>query len=111
MDPHLGTDFAAIAPIMSGRYPPYNSLAHYDESTGKTEVYFLGRTHLMQEPGFIPRASSTEEGDRYLMELINNYRTLSSELRLLSPRPGRSSCFLSDTELVCTGNGLTTTSE
>ncbi|KAJ5317838.1 Carotenoid oxygenase [Penicillium antarcticum] len=83
MDPSLGTDFAAIGPVMGGGYPPYNSLAHHDESTGKTEVYFPGCTHLVQEPVFIPRVGSTEEGDGYLMALVNNYRTLSSELHLL----------------------------
>jgi carotenoid cleavage dioxygenase len=86
MNPSLGTDFAAIGPVMGGGYPPYNSLAHHDESTGKTEVYFPGRTHLVQEPVFIPRAGSTEEGDGYLMALVNNYRTLSSELHLLDCR-------------------------
>ncbi|KGO42860.1 Carotenoid oxygenase [Penicillium expansum] len=86
MDPSLGTDFAAIGPVMGGGYPPYNSLAHHVESTGKTEVYFPGRTHLVQEPVFIPRAGSKEEGDGYLMALVNNYRTLSSELHLLDCR-------------------------
>ncbi|KAJ5654890.1 Carotenoid oxygenase [Penicillium lividum] len=86
MDPRLETDFAAIGPVMGGGYPPYNSLAHHDASTGKTEVYFSGRTHLVQEPVFIPRAGSTEEGDGYLMALVNNYRTMSSELHLLDCR-------------------------
>lgn len=86
MDLRLGTDFAAIGPVMGGGYPPYNSLVHLDESTGKTEVYFPGRTHLVQEPVFIPRAGSTEEGDGYLMALVNNYHTMSSELHLLDCR-------------------------
>ncbi|KAJ5981591.1 Carotenoid oxygenase [Penicillium canescens] len=86
MDPSLGTDFAAIGPVMGGGYPPYNSLAHHDESTGKTEIYFPGSTHLVQEPIFIPRACSTEEGDGYLMALVNNYRNMSSELHLLDCR-------------------------
>ncbi|OQE29145.1 hypothetical protein PENFLA_c004G05205 [Penicillium flavigenum] len=86
MDASLGTDFAAIGPDMGGGYPPYNSLVHHDESTGNTEVYFPGRTHFVQEPVFIPRAGSTEEGDGYLMALVNNYHSLSSELRLLDCR-------------------------
>ncbi|KAJ5657185.1 Carotenoid oxygenase [Penicillium longicatenatum] len=89
MDARLGTDFQAIGPVMGGGYPPYNALAHYDGSTGKTEVYFPGRTHLVQEPVFIPRAGSTEEGDGYLMALVNNYRTMSSELHLLDCRDFR----------------------
>ncbi|KAJ6104925.1 Carotenoid oxygenase [Penicillium sp. IBT 16267x] len=86
MDPRLGTDFGVIGPVMGGGYPPYKSLAHHDESTGKSEVYFPGSTHLVQEPVFIPRVGSTEEGDGYLMALVNNYRTMSSELHLLDCR-------------------------
>ncbi|KAJ6145039.1 Carotenoid oxygenase [Penicillium chermesinum] len=86
MDPRLGTDFPAIGPVMGGGYPPYNALAHHDGSTGETEVYFPGRTHLVQEPVFIPRAGSADEGDGYLLALVNNYRTMSSELHLLDCR-------------------------
>jgi carotenoid cleavage dioxygenase len=86
MHPSLGTDFAAIGPVMSGGYPPYNSLAYHDKCTEETEIYFPGRTHLVQGPVFIPREGSTEEGDGYLMALVNNYRTLSSELHLLDCR-------------------------
>ncbi|KAI7978157.1 hypothetical protein EIK77_009697 [Talaromyces pinophilus] len=83
MDPSLGTDFARIAPVMGGGYPPYNSLAHFDRKTGKTDVYFPGVTHLVQEPVFIPRAGSSQEGDGYVMALVNNYSTMLSELHVL----------------------------
>lgn len=83
MDPKLGTDFERIAPKLGGGYPLYNSLAHYDNLTGKTEVYFPGKTHMVQEPVFIPRDGSTVEGDGYLLALVNNYETMSSELHLL----------------------------
>ncbi|GAM39443.1 hypothetical protein TCE0_034f10996 [Talaromyces pinophilus] len=83
MDPSLGTDFARIAPVMGGGYPPYNSLAHFDRKTGKTDVYFPGITHLVQEPVFIPRAGSSQEGDGYVMALVNNYSTMLSELHVL----------------------------
>ncbi|KAI9925246.1 transcriptional regulatory protein rco1 [Aspergillus wentii] len=86
MDPTLGTDFQAIGPVMGGGYPPYNALAHYDISTDETAVYFPGKQHFVQEPVFIPRAGSTEEGDGYVMALVNNYATLFSELHLLDAR-------------------------
>ncbi|OGM40357.1 lignostilbene dioxygenase [Aspergillus bombycis] len=86
MDPSLGTDFQAIEPRLGGGYPLYNALAHLDLRTGKTEVYFPGRNHLVQEPVFIPRAGSDVEGDGYLLALINNYDSMSSELHLLDLR-------------------------
>ncbi|KAK0648093.1 putative lignostilbene dioxygenase [Cercophora newfieldiana] len=86
MDPSLGTDFPSIAPKLGGGYPLYNSLAHFDAETGKTEVYFPGRTHMVQEPVFIPRKGSVEEGDGYLLALVNNYDTMGSELHLLDTR-------------------------
>ena len=86
LDPSLGTDFPTIAPRLGGGYPLYNSLAHLDIVTGATEVYFPGRTHMVQEPVFIPRRGSSEEGDGYLLALVNNYDTMGSELHLLDTR-------------------------
>ncbi|KAH1594738.1 hypothetical protein KXX34_001858 [Aspergillus fumigatus] len=83
MDPRLGTDFPRIAPNLGGGYPLYNALGHLDTTTGKTEVYFPGNTHMVQEPVFIPRKGSTVEGDGYVVALVNNYETMSSELHLL----------------------------
>lgn len=86
MDPDLGTDFAAIGPRLGGGYPLYNSLAHVDVTTGEMDVYFPGKTHMVQEPVFIPRKGSDVEGDGYLLALVNNYDTMSSELHLLDAR-------------------------
>lgn len=86
MDPTLGTDFPTIAQQLGGGYPLYNALAHIDLATRKSEVYFPGRTHMVQEPVFIPRRGSAEEGDGYLLALVNNYVSMSSELHLLDTR-------------------------
>ncbi|PWY91694.1 lignostilbene dioxygenase [Aspergillus sclerotioniger CBS 115572] len=83
MDPSLGTDFESIAPRLGGGYPLYNALAHLDLLTRETKVYFPGKTHLVQEPVFIPKAGSPVEGDGYLLALVNNYNTMASELHLL----------------------------
>lgn len=83
MDPTLGTKFLEIAPQLGGGHPLYNSLAHLDLSTGKTETYYPGDTHMVQEPVFIPRNEAADEGDGYLLALVNNYATMTSELHLL----------------------------
>lgn len=86
MDPSLGTDFAAIMPVMGGGHPPYNALGHLDYETSKVRKYFPGRTHLVQEPVFTPRANSSDEGDGWLMALVNNYMTMTSELHIIDTR-------------------------
>jgi carotenoid cleavage dioxygenase len=90
MDARLGTDFKTIAPRLGGGYPLYNCLAHLDNVTGKTEVYFPGKMHMVQEPVFIPRRGVEEEeeveGDGFLLVLVNNYESMGSELHLIDTR-------------------------
>lgn len=86
MDPSLGTDFAAIASLMGGGFAPYNALGHINLKTVETEKYFPGRTHLVQEPVFIPRSDPTGEADGWLMALVNNYTTMLSELHIVDTR-------------------------
>ncbi|CRL22258.1 Carotenoid oxygenase [Penicillium camemberti] len=86
MNPALGTDFPTIMPQLGGGYPLYNALAHLNIETGVTEIYFPGKTHMVQEPVFIPRRGSSIEGDGYVMALVNNYVSMCSELHLLDTR-------------------------
>ena len=86
MDPSLGTNFARIAPVMGGGYPPYNAFGHLDIETREVEKYFPGPTHLCQEPIFVPRSEGKAEGDGWLMGLVNNYATMSSELHIVDTR-------------------------
>ncbi len=83
MDPALGTDFPRIEPNLGGGYPLYNALAHFDNQTGEMEVYFPGSTRMVQEPVFIPRNDEAQEGDGYLVALVNNYKAMESELHLV----------------------------
>ena len=73
-------------PQLGGGYPLYNALAHLNIETGVTEIYFPGKTHMVQEPVFIPRRGSSVEGDGYVMALVNNYVSMCSELHLLDTR-------------------------
>ncbi|KAJ4024715.1 hypothetical protein NW766_000955 [Fusarium irregulare] len=83
MDPKLGTDFAAIAPVLGGGHPLYNALGHLNHETGKLDVYFPGKTHMVQEPVFVPRSEDCPEGDGYTIVLVNNYANMSSELHIV----------------------------
>ncbi|KAH8623625.1 hypothetical protein IG631_21330 [Alternaria alternata] len=87
MDPTLGTDFPNTMPKMGGGYPPYNSLGHLNYLTMAIEKYFPGPTHLVQEPVFIARkSSSTAEGDGWVIALVNNAATMTSELHIVDTR-------------------------
>lgn len=83
MDPRLGTDFLAIAPVMGGGHAPYNALGRLDHETKEVQKYFPGKTHLVQEPIFIPRSAAAPQGDGWLMALVNNYAAMSSELHIV----------------------------
>ncbi|KAF2998330.1 hypothetical protein E8E14_001391 [Neopestalotiopsis sp. 37M] len=83
MDPKLGTNFPAIAPVMGGGHAPYNALGSLNHHTRELQKYFPGPTHLVQEPVFIPRSKAASEGDGWLMALVNNYATMSSELHIV----------------------------
>jgi len=73
MDPSLGTDFPFVMRVMGGGFPPYNSLAAMNLTTGQLEVYFPGPRYLVQECVFIRRYESTEGADGHVMVLLNNY--------------------------------------
>ncbi|KAJ0300208.1 hypothetical protein COL516b_008559 [Colletotrichum fioriniae] len=86
MDPSLGTDFPAIMPVLGGGHPLYNSLGHLNHESGKLEVYYPGSRHMVQEPVFVPRGEDAEEGDGFLIGLVNNYATMSSELHVIDTK-------------------------
>ncbi|CAK7215103.1 transcriptional regulatory protein rco1 [Sporothrix bragantina] len=86
MDPSLGTDFAVVMANVGGGHPLYNSLGILDYTTGAVATYFPGATHMVQEPVFISRPGDAPEGDGWLMVLVNNYATMSSELHIVDTR-------------------------
>jgi carotenoid cleavage dioxygenase len=69
---------AARAGNMRGRVT--NSYGRFDLKTGKTDAYFAGDVHSLQECCFVPRPGSTAEGDGYLIGVASNYAEMRSEL-------------------------------
>ncbi|MEP7312980.1 MAG: carotenoid oxygenase family protein [Pseudomonadota bacterium] len=57
-----------------------NSYLRYDLQTGKTDTFFAGSTHSLQEPTFVPRGSGNTEGEGYLVGIASNYAENRSEL-------------------------------
>jgi carotenoid cleavage dioxygenase-like enzyme len=83
MDPKLGTDFPAIAPVMGGGYPLYNALGHLNLESGKLKKFFVGPRSMVQEPIFVPRSENASEGDGFVMALVNRYETMTSDIIIL----------------------------
>jgi carotenoid cleavage dioxygenase len=87
MDPSLGSDFSTIMPRMGGGHPPYNSIGYLDYHSMKLKKYFPGRTHLVQEPIFVPRkGADIVEGDGWMIMLVNNYASMASELHIVDTK-------------------------
>lgn len=86
MDTSAPTNWSAILPVIGGGFPPYNSLGHFNLKTKVFEKYFPGPKHFTQEPAFVPRHDSADEGDGHLLALVNNYETMSSELHIVDTR-------------------------
>jgi carotenoid cleavage dioxygenase len=57
-----------------------NMLARIDLETGESDAYWVGASSSIQEPAFIPRPGSTEEGDGYLITLENRLAEMGSRL-------------------------------
>jgi carotenoid cleavage dioxygenase len=82
-DPNLPTNFPAIAPVMGGGGPIFNAIGHLNVKTGEYSQYFPGPTSMVQEPIFLPRSAQAPEGDGYIMVLVNQYETMTSDLVII----------------------------
>ncbi|MEH3105959.1 MAG: carotenoid oxygenase family protein [Sphingomonas fennica] len=60
-----------------------NTIGHLNVKTGETETWWCGPVSSLQEPAFIPRPGSTQEGDGYLVMIENRLAELGSRLLLL----------------------------
>ncbi|MEO8723080.1 MAG: carotenoid oxygenase family protein [Sphingobium sp.] len=59
-----------------------NTLARIDLETRDTDTYWIGPASSLQEPAFIPRPGSSEEGDGYLVVIENRLAEMASRLLL-----------------------------
>jgi carotenoid cleavage dioxygenase-like enzyme len=57
-----------------------NGLAMINNETGDQQFYYPGDDCFAQEPTFIPRSADAEEGDGWVISLIENKSTQMSEL-------------------------------
>ncbi|MXP26602.1 lignostilbene alpha-beta-dioxygenase [Altererythrobacter indicus] len=57
-----------------------NSLTHYDHATGEEKSWWCGPDGALQEPCFVPRSKDADEGDGWLVALVDNHITNYSDL-------------------------------
>lgn len=86
MDKEAGTDMPFIGPVLGGGHPLANGLGHYNARTNKYVKYFAGPKKLTQECVFVPRKETAEEGDGYILVLLNNYEEMCSELVVIDTK-------------------------
>jgi carotenoid cleavage dioxygenase len=64
--------------------PVRNHVARVDVETGEVRMHFLGTTANPQEPVFVPRQGSTQEGDGYVLTVVNRTDSPTTDLVILS---------------------------
>jgi carotenoid cleavage dioxygenase-like enzyme len=79
--------FDSEHPARAGVHPELryaaNSFGRFDTRTGELRSCFLGETHIVQEPTFVPRPGSSEEGDGWLLGTAHNPAEMRSELAIV----------------------------
>ncbi|KAL3436398.1 carotenoid oxygenase [Aspergillus tetrazonus] len=76
-------DFAKCGSPAGGLF---NSLGHFTWDGAVRETFWAGPCATFQEPAFIPRAGSTEEGDGYIIALLNHLDVLRNDVCIFDAR-------------------------
>ena len=85
VDPTRPYDFAKCGPPTGGLF---NCLGHFNWETGQQDIWFAGPASTVQEPVFIPRSKDAEEGDGYLLGLVNRLDEMRNDLVVLDTKVG-----------------------
>ncbi|KAH9205534.1 carotenoid oxygenase [Leptodontidium sp. 2 PMI_412] len=63
-----------------------NGLAMHDHRTGKTRFFYAGDDSMVQEPIFIPRTKDAEEGDGWIVAMIERRLENRCDLAIIDTR-------------------------
>lgn len=61
----------------------FNLIGRLDHASGSVVTHDVGAASATQEPIFVPRPGSTDEGDGYVLALVNRYSEMRSDLLVL----------------------------
>jgi carotenoid cleavage dioxygenase len=79
----------AWLPVKTGRETArevFGGIAHHDLATGRSTVLDLGPGFEVEEPAFVPRPGSTEDGDGWLLAYIYDRREDTTRAVMLEAR-------------------------
>ncbi|KAL1870664.1 Copper amine oxidase [Paecilomyces lecythidis] len=79
-------DFPFVMSRAGGGHPLYNSLGMFNTTTNEYTKWHSGPRKMVQECIFIPRNEKAPEGDGFVMVLVNNYESMSSELAIIDTK-------------------------
>ena len=84
----FGTNNPKLGPMLpwGPKGPPFTCLGHFDAKSGAIEFYYSGPDSSPEEPCFIPRPGSTEEGDGWLASVVGRRAENRTDLVLLDAR-------------------------
>ncbi|KAL1649614.1 transcriptional regulatory protein rco1 [Diplodia intermedia] len=84
VDPARHYDFDACGPPAGGLF---NVLAHFTwGDQGRRDAYWAGPRATFQEPTFVPRRGAVDEGDGYVVALVNRLDVLRNDVVVLDAR-------------------------
>lgn len=66
--------------------PPFNCLAHLNQKTGAIGYYYPGPHASTEEPVFVPKSDTAEEGDGWLISVIGRRDLNRSDVVILDSR-------------------------
>jgi len=66
--------------------PPFTCLGHFDKETGKVDLFYAGPDSAPEEPCFVPRRNSTQEGDNWLLSVVVRRAENRADLVILDAR-------------------------
>ncbi len=62
----------------------FNLIGRIDHLSGRVSTHDVGVASATQEPIFVPRPGSVDEGDGYVLALVNRYAEMRSDLLVLT---------------------------
>ena len=78
-----GPDSVALTHVLAEAKYPFE-IAHIDHQTGRVSTWRPGDADQCGEPVFVPRSTTAEEGDGFLLVVIWRAETNSSDLAIFN---------------------------
>jgi len=84
----FGTNNLDLGPMLprGPKGPPFNCVAHFDEAANRLNFFYVGPDAAPEEPLFVPRQGSTEEGDGWLLTMVGRRQENRTDLVILDAR-------------------------